>query len=372
MVYKANKDPLIIIGGNASFIHSNYYIGKSDLAIFEACEAYGALKNYKVDISLILNIDLDHMDYFKNPENLKKEFYQFIYSNYHEKKNKNKILLVNCDDMNIMNIIKCNNLNLNNLNFISINESLNVNLIRRNYLIQKIFHIKNIKYHTRYTTFDLYINDIYIESIKTNIIGIDLLYNVIGSLGLLHLMYNSIYIGLEVVLKFKNPERRFEKIFKHTSKKMDKKIDIYHDYAHHPKEINVFFQKVFQLKKYYWNILIFQPHLPSRFLYFFEDFIKSFSNADYVILLPSFQARENNEDNKKKNIDFIRVVNRFKQQYSNKNIDYYNKFTFDIFQYIISKYIHLKSISVSFLGAGDINILAKKIVHTLKNSINNF
>ena len=70
-------DPSAIIGGKLPFIGGNSYIGKSDIIVCEACEYVDTFLELNPYMSIILNIDADHLDYFKNLDNIKKSFNTF-------------------------------------------------------------------------------------------------------------------------------------------------------------------------------------------------------------------------------------------------------------------------------------------------------
>ena len=74
---KAGFDPTIIIGTKMKEFGTNFKIGKSRYLVIEACEYEDSFLNYYPEIGVILNIEADHLDYFKNLENIQKSFKQF-------------------------------------------------------------------------------------------------------------------------------------------------------------------------------------------------------------------------------------------------------------------------------------------------------
>ena len=86
---KAKKDPSIQIGACLKNIEANYRVGKSDILIIEACEYKSSFLNFEHETAVVLNVDCDHLDYFKTFENIKNTFYKFIQST---KRNGNVIL----------------------------------------------------------------------------------------------------------------------------------------------------------------------------------------------------------------------------------------------------------------------------------------
>ena len=92
-------DPSAIIGGKLPFIGGNSYVGQSDIIVCEACEYVDTFLELNPFISIILNVDADHLDYFKNLDNIKKSFHQFA-------KQTTGLLVLNGDDANTLDSVK--------------------------------------------------------------------------------------------------------------------------------------------------------------------------------------------------------------------------------------------------------------------------
>lgn len=92
-------DPSAIIGGKLPFIGGNSYVGQSDIIVCEACEYVDTFLELNPFISIILNVDADHLDYFKNLDNIKKSFNQFT-------KQTTGLLVINGDDENTLDSVK--------------------------------------------------------------------------------------------------------------------------------------------------------------------------------------------------------------------------------------------------------------------------
>lgn len=91
-------DPSAIIGGKLPFIGGNSYVGQSDIIVCEACEYVDTFLQLNPFISIILNIDADHLDYFKNLDNIKKSFNKFA-------KQTTGLLVINGDDQNTLDAV---------------------------------------------------------------------------------------------------------------------------------------------------------------------------------------------------------------------------------------------------------------------------
>ena len=96
-------DPSAIIGGKLPFIGGNSYVGQSDIIVCEACEYVDTFLELNPFISIILNVDADHLDYFKNLDNIKKSFHQFAGQT-------TGLLVLNGDDENTLDSVKDVNL----------------------------------------------------------------------------------------------------------------------------------------------------------------------------------------------------------------------------------------------------------------------
>lgn len=243
--FNAGLEPTLHIGGISNFFNSNFYIGKNKYFITEACEYKNSFLNLKPTTAVITNIEAEHLDFFKNFENVKNSFDKFC--------------------KNSKNVIK----------------------IYKNIAFNKKFRVeaKNIKkYKTAFFEYDCYINDIFKGKIKLGVAG---KHNVKNSLLAIAtaISYKIDFKAISRTLSnFKGVKRRFEVI-------ADKDITIVHDYAHHPTEI----KKVLATAKLYEPrrlLVAFQPHTYSRTLSLFEDFLKCFEGADEVFIFKTYSARE--------------------------------------------------------------------------------
>ena len=114
-------DPSAIIGGKLPFIGGNSYVGKSDIIVCEACEYVDTFLELNPYMTVILNIDADHLDYFKNLDNIKKSFNKFA-------KQTSGVLVLNGDDANTMEAVADVNLEKITYGFNDTNDYYAVNL----------------------------------------------------------------------------------------------------------------------------------------------------------------------------------------------------------------------------------------------------
>ena len=212
-IFQSTKiDPTIINGGVINSIKNTAKLGKSDWSILEADESDGSFVHIPPTYSIITNIDREHMDFYKNMDELKKYFFRFI-----EKVPSFGKSFICIDDKINNDLIK----KLKNQNFYTYGTNLKAN-----------FFIKNIKQNTEFSEYDLCINipnkkRMIIKKIKIPLIGIHNIKNSVGAAAV------ALTVGISVsdikrgLLGFKGVQRRFNKIFTYN------KVDFYDDYAHH-------------------------------------------------------------------------------------------------------------------------------------------
>ena len=268
---KTNLDPTIINGGVINSLKSSAKLGKSDWSILEADESDGSFVHIPSTYSIITNIDREHMDFYKNIDDLKKSFNEFI-----KKVPSFGKSFICIDDKINRELIK----NIKNKNFYTYGKNLKSN-----------FLIKNIRNKEEITQFDLVVNlpnqkKQTIKKIKIPLIGTHNIRNSVAAAAV------ALTVGITIkdikygLLRFKGVQRRFNKIFKFNN------VSFYDDYAHHPTEIKMVLDGVKKVFKGYEKVCIFQPHRISRLIDLRKEFSFSFHNADIVILCPVYAAGE--------------------------------------------------------------------------------
>ena len=268
----AHKDPSIEVGAILDLIDGNYRVGNSEYFILESCEYKGNFLKFFPHTEIILNIDNDHLDYYKTFDNVIKTFQDFS-----KLLPEDGLLVTNADDKNCFELQ-----NITKANFISYG----IENEEANYLA------KNISYDTNgFAKFDVYKNKEYFTTLELSVAGT---HNILNSLACLCV---SDYYGIpkeiisESLRQFKGAERRLE--YKGT---LENNINIFDDYAHHPTEIKATANAV-KNKTYNQSWVIFQPHTYSRTKLLLEDFADAISNFDNIILLDIYAAREQNTYN---------------------------------------------------------------------------
>ena len=265
-----NLDPTIINGGVLNSFGNSAKLGKSNWCVTESDESDGSFLKIPFTYSIATNIDSEHLDFYKNINNLKKSFLNFI-----EKiPSVGKGFICN-DDKNLKKIIKISK----NKNFYTYGRDKKSN-----------FQIINIKQTNNFSSFDIKIN---IPSKKKTIRGIQIpmigFHNIQNAAAAVSLAFTIglpekyIKIGL---YNFKGVQRRFTYLFNFNG------ISFYDDYAHHPTEISSLLNGVKNVYKNKEIVCIFQPHRISRVINLKKEFSKCFKMADTVLLCPIYTANE--------------------------------------------------------------------------------
>jgi len=259
-------DPTIHIGGKLDAIGGTTRIGKSDYFVAEACEYTGSFLKFHPRIAVILNIDFDHADYFKNIDDVKSTFHDFaklVPENGH--------IVVNGDDKNALEILG------------DIGCRITTYGIRNG---QYTWSASGITFNDKgCASYTLMHEDEPVCEIKLSVPGIHNVSNSLAAIAACSLAGCSPASAAKALLKFGGTHRRFE------IKGISDGVTVIDDYAHHPSEIAATLRAA---EKYNHSRIwcVFQPHTYSRTKCLMDDFAVSFVNADFVILTDIYAARE--------------------------------------------------------------------------------
>ena len=265
---EAKKDPTIQIGSNLDVIGGNYLVGNSDYFIIEACEYKDSYQNFSQRSAIVTNVDNDHLDYFKNIDNISASFKRYV-----SKLPEDGLLVLNMDNQRCYELKDSTKA-----------EILTVSLDNKD----ATYHAENIEFDDLGNpSYDVIKDDKKIIRIKLNVKGI---HNVLNSLECFALCTwykidaNTIADGL---LKFKGAARRMEYKGKFNG------ANVYDDYGHHPTEIEATANAVLN-EKYNESYAIFEAHTYSRVKNHLDDFVKSLIKFDHIIVIDIYAAREDN------------------------------------------------------------------------------
>lgn len=319
----AGLNPTVHIGGEFSYINGNVRIGDNKNFITEACEYKNNFLKLKPTVSVVLNVQPDHLDFFKNFLNVKLAFFKFL-----KRTKKDGIMITNVDDENIMAPMENKNLtfSMNNFGFAN---AVNV-----------------CEYDDGTFSFDLLVDGAIKGNIKLNVCGKHNIYNALASIlvaKVFGINYDIIFKSLE---NFKGVDRRFQLMGKIN------KASVIIDYAHHPTEI---FSSIETARRFTKGkiIAIFQPHTYSRTQAFFNEFIDSLSGADKIAFYSIYPARES---------PILNINNRtLCESAKQRNLDAYAINNYEELKKFIYENANPKN-TILLLGAGDFVSVCNELV----------
>lgn len=313
--------PSVMIGGEIPAIGGAYSVGTNDLFIAEACEYCNSFHNFKASTAVILNVEYDHPDFFKNIDDVKKSFAEFA-----EISRPNATVVVNADDKNTMDCVQ--NLQKKIVTF-GMSDTANV-------------YPCNIECKNQYYKFDIMINKNKYAHVDLQIPGE---HNIKNTLACAAALYSEGVGGTDFekyANTFSGPARRFQKIGEYNG------ALIVDDYAHHPSEIAATL-KTAESMDFKHVFCIFQPHTYSRTKSLINDFVKSLSLADNLILADIYAAREKNDNTCSSELIADQI----------ENAKFFNSFS-DIAAYVRDN--AQKGDLILTMGAGDVNKIGRMIM----------
>ncbi|MEY8235156.1 UDP-N-acetylmuramate--L-alanine ligase [Lachnospiraceae bacterium 66-29] len=267
ILLEACTDPTISIGGILKSIDGNIRVGKSNVFLTEACEYTNSFLNFYPKYALILNIEEDHMDFFKNLEHIRHSFHQFAGNVLAE-----GTLILNSEIPDYQELTK----------------DLKCKVLTYGLTPSDSYYADNITFNTKGCgNFTLMCKDHTIGMISMSVPGEHNVSNAVAACALALEMGLSFDCIQAALTHFGGTARRFE------HKGQLGGITIIDDYAHHPTEIKATLKAA---KNCGQNriICVFQPHTYTRTKAFLKEFAQALSAADLIILADIYAAREQN------------------------------------------------------------------------------
>ena len=257
---EAQLDPTVMIGGYLPLLKSGHRVGKGDTILLESCEYCDSFLNFFPSLAVILNIEADHLDYFKDLADVEKSFRKFAQLSTNG-------ILANGDDENVLQA-------LDGMNYVSFGFG-EQNRVRAADISQDWRRFDVICDGVKYCHFEL------------PIYGHHNAVNALAAAGVAWMMGIPGDVTSRGLASFHGPGRRLE------YKGQFRGADVYDDYAHHPGELAATLEAVRSMG-YQRVILAFQPHTYTRTKALFDDFVRELSKADIVVLAEIYAARERN------------------------------------------------------------------------------
>lgn len=276
---RAGKKFTAHVGGFSNDLGGNFYFFGNDILVSEACEYQKHFLSLTPDILVILNVECDHPDCIKDLSSALSIFAEFA-GNV-----PNNGLIIKNSNIKYSNLHICKNVHIEN--FGGENAKWQARTISEKAGICEYEILKNREYYMR---------------VSPALLGRHNKENVLATIAVLDALFvdkETIKEGLE---NFLGVRRRLEKTGEVNG------AEVYLDYAHHPSEITATISAVKPLVK---NrlFIIFQPHTFSRTEKYFADFVRAFSGADEVWLVPTYSAREKEGDGKS-SFDLFRALDK--------------------------------------------------------------
>ncbi len=269
ILLQADRDPSVFIGGRLPLIDANGHAGKSDVFVCEACEFKDHYLEMNPAISIILNVDADHLDYFGSLENVICSFRRFATQT-------TGTLIVNAEDPNTLKAV----------------EGLtHADIVRYGYSTNCDWSAQNVTVHDgAYGCYDLYRRNQKVASVTLGVPGEHNVLNSVAAAAAASLCGATSAEITAGLASFHGAGRRFEFLGTVNG------VTIADDYAHHPTEITATLNAAKAMPyRHVWAI--FQPFTFSRTARHLDEFAASLSLADTVIVSDIMGSRETNEWN---------------------------------------------------------------------------
>ncbi len=261
----AGKDPTSVIGATLKKIGGNSYIGNSDIMVAEACEYVDSFLQLNPAISVITNVDADHLDYFGTLENVIKSFRKYALQT-------SKLVIYNGDSENTTKAV----------------QDISAKVISFGLDEKNDYYAKNISFgKMQNARFDIIHDGKTVSHVTLSVPGKHNIYNALAT----YIVCSHLGVSNEdfekYITNFTGAHRRFEILLEKNG------ITIADDFAHHPTEIKSTLEAASKMG-FKRVIAIFQPHTFSRTFMFQEEFAETLSIADEVIVSDILPVRETN------------------------------------------------------------------------------
>ena len=262
----ADKDPTVMIGGTLPLLNAGHRVGLGNTIMMEAWEYYNSFLSLHPSVAVILNVEADHLDFFKDLQDVQHSFREFALRTPED-----GYVVANLDDASTMATIR------------DIPRKIMTFGLSR----EADVYAENIEFLGANSHFDIMFKGKLFTDVTLHVPGLHNVKNALAATAAaicLGVRPNAVKYGLA---GFNGAGRRFEFKGKYNG------ADVYDDYAHHPGELKALLDTVEGLN-YKRCILVFQPHTYTRTAALFEDFVTQLKRSDVLLLAEIFAAREKN------------------------------------------------------------------------------
>lgn len=325
----AGKDPTILVGGNLEELGGNVSVGNSQYFITEACEYVDSFLELSPKVEIIMNIDSDHLDYFKDIDHIVRSFNRFA-----DLLPEDGLLFAYNSNPFVEQVID----GRNNVVTFGIGENSD-------------YYAKDIEFDDKGNSgFSVMHDGEEICRLKLSVPGEHNILNALAAVACAHTLGVEQSVICETLNNFLGTQRRFD-ILGETANG----IKIVDDYAHHPTEIKATLSAA---KNMNFNRMwcIFQPHTYTRTLALFEDFADAFADADVVVMAEIYAAREKNIYG----LSSEKLVEEIRKHHPDKEVYFFP--TFEEIEDFVRKGVSANDLILT-MGAGDIYKIGENLMN---------
>ena len=264
-------DPTVVLGAKADFLSDNWRVGENKYFVFESDEYRRAFINYHPAIAVITNINLDHLDYYKDESD-----YVSAFADYVAGLPADGLLVINADDANCQKVA----------------EDFSGRLITFSVSGGADYAAKNIRVEQQKQLFEVWHGGELLDEFELPLPGAHNVADALAAIAVAQELKINLEVCQQSLSEFKGAWRRFQKLGKCGA------ADVIADYAHTPDAVA---KTIAAAREFYAGkkiLAIFQPHQYNRTKNFFAEFVKSFSAADKVVIPDIYfvAGRENPAD----------------------------------------------------------------------------
>ena len=261
ILMEANLDPTVMIGGYLPLLHASHRVGHGDTILLESCEYCDSFLNFFPTLALVLNVEEDHLDYFKDLADIQKSFHKFAEMATFG-------VVANGDDPHTVQALE-------GIDYVTFG------LGEGNRI-----HAANMCPDWRH--FDVLCDGEFYCHLDMGVLGRHNAMNALAASAAAWMMGIPGEAVSRGLVSFHGAGRRMEFKGKFHG------ADVYDDYAHHPDEVAATISAVRDAMPGRRLVLAFQPHTYSRTSALFDDFVRELSRADVLVLAEIYAARERN------------------------------------------------------------------------------
>ena len=260
VLMEAEMDPTVMIGGYLPLLRAGHRVGRGDTIVLESCEYCDSFLNFFPTLAVVLNVEADHLDYFKDLADVQKSFRKFAMLSTGG-------ILANGDDPHVVET-------LDGLDYVSFGLK-NTNRVTAANICPDWRHL------------DVFCDGEFYCHLDLNVLGRHNALNALAAAGTAWMMGVPGECVSHGLATFSGAERRMQFKGKYNG------ADIYDDYAHHPDELAATISAI-RTMDYKRVVVAFQPHTYTRTKALFNDFVRELRNVDHVVLAEIYAARERN------------------------------------------------------------------------------